>query len=201
MSLRVQKPGRPRTRGPVQTTHPDRPPIWAEGRQNPRFDLRAFLRAALTNARAVSAQSLEAGARRIGAAGSHLPRLAAGTQALCAGAAGNLRGQPPEDDADTRMITAVLASAFPSTAMPAQRPQPPRPLTDSDPTLAAIRAVLREEATRPANAPAPRLPPDRRGAAPRVLAALAVVLLLPFGAASALYAHLSGEDLRLTGGN
>lgn len=199
MSLRVQKPGRPRARGPVPSAHPDRPPIWADGRQNPRFDLKAFLRASLSNARTVSAQGLEAGARRVGAASPHLPRLAAGTQALCAGAAGNLRGQPPEDDADTRMITAVLAAAFPRAATPEPEPQPARPLTDSDATLAAIRAMLREEAPFPAPAPAPQ--PARRGAAPRILAALAVVLLLPIGAASALYAHLSGEDLRLTGGN
>lgn len=194
MSLRVQKPGRPRSRVIAQA-HPDRPPIWVDGRQRPPFDMKAFLRASVANARAASAQGLDAGARHAATAAPHLPRLAAGTQSLCAGAAGSLRGHEPEDDADTRVITAVLASAFPRT--PAPPPAPAQPTAISDPTLAAIRAVLRDDAAlaRPP-VPAPRV---RRGPAARLLAMLSVAVLLPFGAASALYAHLAGEDLRLSG--
>lgn len=189
----------------LRTAHPDRPPIWAEGRQSPPFDLRAFLRASLDNARAVSVRSLDAGAIRAAAALPRLPRLAAGTQALCASAAGSLREPEAEDDADTRVITAVLASAFPRPAV-AEPAVAPRPPTETDPTLAAIRAVLRDQAVaaeRPAApvgpAPDALAQPLRRSSAPRLVAALAVILLLPFGAASALYAHLSGEDLRLSG--
>lgn len=196
MSLRVQKPGRPRTR---VLSHPDRPPIWAEGRQNPPFDLKAFLRASLANARTASAQGLDAGARHAATAAPHLPRLAAGTQSLCAGAAGSLRGQVPEEDDDTRVITAVLASAFPRPTAPAAAPAMQQPVTVNDPTLAAIRAVLRAESTPNLASTAAPAQPARRGPAARLLALLSVALLLPFGAASALYAHLSGEDLRLSG--
>jgi len=198
MSLRVQKPGRARTRA---IAHPDRPPIWADGRQQPPFDMQAFLRASLTNARAASQRGLEAGAERAAAARSTMPRLAAGTQELCASAARSLRAEEPELDADTRMMRAVLARAFPRPAEPAPASTPSRNVSDDDATLAAIRAVLREdEAVRRPAAQSDRAAPQARsGALARLIATATVIALLPFGAVAALHAHLTGEDLRLSG--
>lgn len=208
MSLRVQKPGRSR---PAPMRHPDRPPIWVDGRQSPRFELQAFLRATLSQARGRSAQGLEASAQTALRLAPRLPRLAAGTSALCNGAARVLRGQPG-DEPDCSEMTAALASAFPRPAgapVPATigaAPASPPRSSDDDPTLAAIRAVLRADdlqrrADRPAPAPAlaPALSPAPAGGLARTLAALTITVLLPVSAASTLYAHLSGEDLRLSG--
>lgn len=199
MSLRVQKPGR--SRAPA-FRHPDRPPIWVDGRQKPPFDIDAYLRATLARARAASARVLETGADRAAAAAGRMPRLAAGTQALCCGAASSVRGRDADLDAETERMISVLAAAFPKSE-PAPRAALPGP-SDDDATLAAIRSLLRAEAQlrRPDPAPLPRAEaprrPGRTTAPARVLALLSVAVLLPFGAASALHAHLSGEDLRLS---
>ncbi|QYZ71375.1 hypothetical protein [Neotabrizicola shimadae] len=189
----MQKPVRARSRA---ITHPDRPPIWADGRQQPPFDLKSFLRVSLANARASTKRGLEAGAERAAAARNTMPRLAAGTQSLCSSAARSLCAETPGFDADTQVIRAVLAGAFPRPAAPT----PSRTVSDDDATLAAIRAVLREDQAihRPAPQPSPKAPHAPGGALARLVATAMVIALLPFGAAAALHSHLSGEDLRLS---
>lgn len=193
MSLRVQKPVRARSRA---IAHPDRPPIWADGRQQPPFDLKSFLRASLANARASSKRGLEAGAERAAAARNTLPRLAAGTQSLCSSAARSVDAETPDFDPDTEVMRAVLAGAFPRPVPPA----PSRTVSDDDATLAAIRAVLREDQAIHRSTPQPstKAPNSPGGALARLVATAMVIALLPLGAMTALHSHLSGEDLRLS---
>lgn len=206
MSLRVQKPGRART----TISHPDRPPIWTDGRQNPPFVLSAFARASLQGARESAARGLDLAGHRFSTdrrGGTVRPSQAVARLSLmCQRAAMAARGVDPGPDVTD--LTATLAPAF-QRAPAAPLPQAARrPIVDSDPTLSAIRRVLLEDSfLRPAaterpdrsgksDLPPPSLRPDLPA---RGLAAVALVLCLPVGAGLALAAHLSGEDLREAG--
>lgn len=210
MSLRVTKPGPARRKANL---NPDRPPIWVDGSQNPPFELGAFARASLARGKALATERLErmaggaADLSRRSAEGTpparrRLFRALAGTGTTLAQAARAIRGDGP---GDTAHMTQLLARSFRPQA-PASRPMAkadPRALSE-DHDLALIRRILREDTTPPAppvtagTTARPRDPDAPSGGMARLVAIVAVVLFLPFGAAMALHAHLDGEDLRQT---
>lgn len=205
-----------------KTKDENRPRIWAEGRQNPPFNIRAFALASVTCARdslsgllsRCSASARGFGAEvaagrwrvpenRLGRSGRFLPSVGRTAAAIRGGA---------EVLARTARVVAHAAEEPPAPmpAVPASRPAKARPAPGEDIDLAAIRALMRD---RPPSAVAQTEAPQPEDAAPspavsgRVREGLAtaaawllghalLVLSVPVGAVLAALAHLKGEDLR-----
>ena len=195
-----------------------RPPIWTEGRQQPRFDLAAYARVATAIARRDVLSTIIAVAGRLATLGTRvssgnlrvtgrlalsiLPshqRVGATILALerCLVAAKGLIVPPVEPQAPL---------AYPNLLRPANRPAPaPSRYATAEPTLHAIRTAIAVSANHVAQErPAPTdLRPQatirNSGWTQTVLAhALLALLMLcawPVGAIKALLHHLNGGDL------
>lgn len=167
-----------------KTAKDSRPRIWAEGRQNPPFDARAFARASVVHARdglsallaRCSASAAGFGAEvaggrwrmppdRLGRSGRFLPSVAR-TAAAIRGAADVLAraGRAVGRKAEAPAPVTIFAAPEPAAPRPA-RPTPAAVGPEEDGDLAAIRALLREPAPL-LTAPAPRAPPAPEQAPP-----------------------------------
>lgn len=209
-----------------KNTSETRPRIWAEGSQNPPFDIRAFALASVIYARdslsgllgRCSASASGFGAEvatgrwrvpenRLGRSGRFLPSVRQTAAAIRGGAdvlarAARVVGHGAEATAEPAAFT-----------VPEPVPQPRRaqvrPVAEEDSDLAAIRALMRERPATPAGPT--EAPPAGQEAPPagysRIREGLAtaiawplghalLVLSLPVGAVLAALAHLNGEDLR-----
>ena len=209
-----------------KNTSDTRPRIWAQGSQNPPFDIRAFALASVVYARdslsgllgRCSASATGFGAEvaagrwrvpehRLGRRGRFLPSVGHAAAAIRGGAdvlarAARVVGHGAEAE-EPPMAFAALE--------PAARPRPVQllPVPEEDIDLAAIRALMKES---PA-APAARTEASPADAAPlparhsRITDGLAtgfawllghalLAMSLPVGAILAALAHLNGEDLR-----
>jgi hypothetical protein len=163
----------------------DRPAIWAEGRQHPPFDARAFARAALLFGRESMAALLcrcaasagDFGAElatgrwripqdRLGRTGRHLPDHRRIARAVTA--TGTLLGQSAAVLDPGTAIAApgpIFDAPAPAACIPPAKPPAPEPLilsarTDAapeDPSLAAIRSLIAADpAPRAVSSPAAR---------------------------------------------
>lgn len=201
-----------------KTKDENRPRIWAEGSQNPPFNIRAFALASVTCARdslsgllsRCSASARGFGAEvaagrwrvpenRLGRSGRFLPSVGRTAAAIRGGA---------EVLARTARVVAHAAEEPPAPmpAVPASRPAKARPMPVEDIDLAAIRALMRDRPLQ-SEAPLPEDTPPSPAVSGRVREGLAtaaawllghalLVLSVPVGAVLAALAHLKGEDLR-----
>jgi len=209
-----------------KTKDENRPRIWAEGSQNPPFDIRAFALASVSFARdslsgllsRCSASARGFGAEvatgrwrvpenRLGRSGRFLPSVGRTAAAIGGGAEVLARtarvvahgtGEPPAP------MPAV------ATTRPTPRPAQARPAPGEDIDLAAIRALMRDQppaAMAQIEAPQPEDAPPSPAGSGRIGEGLAtgaawllghalLVLSVPVGAVLAALAHLKGEDLR-----
>jgi len=201
-----------------KTKDENRPRIWAEGSQNPPFDIRAFALASVTFARdslsgllsRCSASARGFGAEvaagrwrvpenRLGRSGRFLPSVGRTAAAIRGGA---------EVLARTARVVAHAAEEPPAPmpAVPASRPAKARPMPVEDIDLAAIRALMRDrplqtgelqaEDAAPSPAVSGRVREGLTTGAAWLLGHALLVLSVPVGAVLAALAHLKGEDLR-----
>lgn len=209
-----------------------RPALWAEGRQHPLPEPRTFLRAALRLARqsmaGVTARCASSAAgfgaqvtagrwrvppARLGRTGRYLPpHRKVGTAVLWGAALLDCAARtilpPPEVAGPPPLPLRPVQSA---AAVPPRRVTPRRPQAPAEPDLAALRALIAEEAQEGPAVPAPDLSavrpptaPDPAPPAPRRLLTGAgwllghglLLMALPWGAVRATLAHLDGRDLR-----
>lgn len=201
-----------------KTKDENRPRIWAEGSQNPPFNIRAFALASVTCARdslsgllsRCSASARGFGAEvaagrwrvpenRLGRSGRFLPSVGRTAAAIRGGA---------EVLARTARVVAHAAEEPPAPmpSVPASRPAKARPMPVEDIDLAAIRALMRDRPLQAGEPQAEDAPPSpavsgrvREGLATGaawLLGHALLVLSVPVGAVLAALAHLKGEDLR-----
>lgn len=194
-----------------KTQKDGRPPIWADGHQNPPLEPRAFALASVRYARqSVSgvlsrcARSASDGADRLAARtvppaapSDYRARLLHLTGRALRGAAALLSGA-----AQATLPEADRVPPRPPSIFDAPGPEGARPVDPvTDPEVTAIRRMMRTDATGPV--------PEMRAAtgSPRLRAAMVtglgtalgyglLVVSVPVGAVLALMAHLNGEDLR-----
>jgi hypothetical protein len=149
---------------PPKAPNPNRPQIWAEGRQTPRFDVRAFAKASLQFGRSDMAGLLQRCAAsadgasaqvatgrwrvpeaRLGRAGRYLPSHLSVAGAV-SGASGLLKRASRTLEkrvADTAPATSLFTTLPKPDAPLAPRPYPAQAQPQSDdPDLAAIRALM-----------------------------------------------------------
>ncbi len=193
--------------------NPDRPAIWAEGRQQPRFNALAFLNVGQAMARLwlvplmdrtavwLTGQGTQIAAGRycinlswLGRAERFVPsRLKVG------GVVGGLALRVTE----ARGILQPIPEPVEAFVLPEQRVQVQRPKPAADPALAAIRAAIHTK--EPEAAPAQpvltaKAPPGfvrklLALAAAHLIAWSSLALALPVGLFRAVVYHLDGGDL------
>lgn len=217
----------------------DRPAIWIEGRQQPKFDLRAWAGVGHAMARRwlvphlqtgsvrlsvwgdqIAAGRYQAAAERLGRVGQNLP-----SRRVVGGAVTGLSARLADaklilDPAQTQsaplaypdMIRASEPAKPQATAATiSPRPAPAPHAAELEPTLSAIRAVLRglpaEEPARPQPAPAQVMDPPKNHAVQNGLGLLfarglshliaygALLVAMPVGLVQATLFHLNGGDL------
>lgn len=209
-----------------KTKDENRPRIWAEGSQNPPFNIRAFALASVTCARdslsgllsRCSASARGFGAEvaagrwrvpenRLGRSGRFLPSVGRTAAAIRGGAEVLARAARVVADGAEEPPAPMPAIA---TDRPMPRVAQARSAPGEDGDLTAIRALMRDQ---PPAAVAQTEAPQAEDAAPspavsgRVREGLAtgaawllghalLVLSVPVGAVLAALAHLKGEDLR-----
>lgn len=204
---------------PVQSKaddEPARPPIWATGRQRPRFDFGAFAGVALAMARRDLAPAMEDAARRLRAFGTKVEAGDIRVTGLWA-----KRILPPHQPVgrailglaaalgDGRLLIApqVEPVTYPNLIRPEFGLKPAAPkrpqAAPSEPTLHAIRSALGTK-THDFALEEPRFAPLAAPSPPqglwRAVCGALLALMMPFalagGAARAVQYHLNGGDLR-----
>ena len=208
-----------RRKTPAETAAqaPARPPIWAEGRQRPKFDLLAFASVATAMARLDLVPAIDDASTRLSGLGN---RVASGELRVTGQWAKRILPSHQQVGAGILALhrsfvvarTLILVPESPAQAYPTLKPRvmdspPPAPhaaVQKVEPTLHAIRSAIaapphdfaQERGQTQLTAALPAKPNLASAILARGLLAILMLFAWPGGAVRAMLYHLDGGDLR-----